>query len=168
MKKPIIALLSTLITIAVFSACTVEIDPLAFCKNLEPNSVEKLLNSSYKEEPVSSLNEKIKGCKYISETIEGRTFNIIASHADYPAQTLAAYEKAVNVWKNGAFENRDLSEVSQIGDKAFWAFNQKTPQLITYQETKLLIITLGNFNLESADQLEVAKQIATTLFEKQW
>lgn len=150
------------------TACSAEKDPLAFCKKLDQQKVEKLINSSYKMDNVTNLAEGYLGCKYTSETIEGKTFNIIANQTSYPQEAQQAYERTIDVWKNSTVPDREFSDLTTVGDAGFWAYNKVTPQLVTYRDTKLLIITLGNFNLDEQQEKDITIEIANSLFDQRW
>jgi hypothetical protein len=155
-----------LIPLFLLAACENEADPLAFCNKLGKAQVERIFNSSYHTAPVDFLQNSEKGCKYISDTVEGRTFNVIYHQFDYPQKAKKAFDMAVNVWQKGTFENRTYYKPANIGDEAFWSGHNEKPQLITYKETKLIILTLGGFNLGQDAQLNAAKEIAETIFNQ--
>jgi hypothetical protein len=145
------------------TACSEQNDQHAFCNILPKQQVEKILNSSYHTAPVALLDSTAKGCKYISDTVEGRTFNIIFHKFDYPQKAKMAFEKSTNVWKNNEYKDRNFFKPDDIGEEAFWAGHNNKPQLIAYKETKLLILTMGGFNLEQEALLSAAKELAETI-----
>ena len=118
------------------------------------------------------ITEDTKGCKYVAnaeneeELIDSKTLNFIIRTANSENDNKNAYYQGVNVWVNSQFENRETSYVEDLGTEAFWAYTKKSPQLLVYQDTKLLIITFGNFNLENQAMLEVAKPIAQMLLDR--
>jgi len=163
-KKTIFAIF----TIFVLASCAQTTAPTAFCDLIPKAKIEQLLSSQYTTEDIINLPEGALGCKYISTDNKEKTFNIIARKSSDTAAISQYYQKAINIWKNGQFENRTLKDITDLGDAAFWAYSQKTPQLLTYSGPKLLIITLGDFSTNEETSLNAAKEIANTLFGENW
>jgi len=136
------------------------------CSELPDELIADIFESSYKTMPVELLSEGADGCKYVSdEEINGniKTINFIYRKTNSPEQTKSEYFRAVNTWQNSGLENREYSDIKNIGEKAFYAFSNATPQFIAYQNTNLVILTFGNFDQSSDIILEHAKLLSPYL-----
>ena len=139
------------------------------CNTLDSAIIAAVLETeNHTTEPMKELATDVEGCKYLASdgSIPIKTFNFIRRMEATPDKAKTSYLKAVNVWQNSKMDNRELSYEQSIGDEAFWAYGEKTPQLITYKNNILLIITFGNLKNNNAETLTKAKTLATPLLQK--
>ncbi len=138
----------------------------AICNTLDSAIIADVLETeNYTTEPMDDLASDVEGCKYMAtgDAVPVKTFNFIRREEKTPAIAKDSYYKAVNVWQNSQMDNRELSYEQNIGDETFWAYGEKTPQLVTYKDNILLIITFGNLKKPNAEMLTKAKTIAPPL-----
>lgn len=140
------------------------------CQTLSADQIQNILDTdNYSENPVEQISEGAEGCKYIAlddESDNPKTFNFILRTAETPDQTKSEFYRAVNVWQNSNLNNREYSYIKNLGDDSFWSYNEKAPQLITYQNVNLLIVTLGNLETNKETALAKAKTVTSILLEK--
>lgn len=138
------------------------------CNTLDGAIIATALETeNYTIEPLEDLATDVQGCKYLASdgSTPIKTFNFIRRVEETPDKAKESYYKAVNVWQNSQMDNRELSYEQNIGDQTFWAYGEKTPQLVTYKNNILLIITFGNLKKDNAQMLAKAKTIATPLLK---
>jgi len=138
------------------------------CNTLDSAIIAAVLETeNYTTEPMEELGSDVEGCKYLASdgSIPIKTFNFIRREETTPAMAKESYYKAVNLWQNNQMDNRELSYEQNIGDEALWAYGEKTPQLVTYKNNILLIITFGNLKNNNAETLTKAKTIAPPLLK---
>jgi len=139
------------------------------CDTLAEVEVSTILNSLYEATTVEFLSEGADGCKYIAtekKNDKTRTLNFIVRHTNAEQQSKDEFYRAVNVWQNSALENRTYDYIDNVGTEAFFTFNEKTPQLISYKNNTLVIVTFGNFAEDSDTILEKAKSVTIKLLDR--
>lgn len=137
------------------------------CEVISQQEGENIFESTFIKDPIPEPDTRTSGCKFISDenTNENKiNFNIIMASYNSPEEASENYTKAINVWKNGKMPNRILQDIPGIGTKGFFSKGNNSSQLITYQNEKLLIITLSYFKEEETELITKAKQIASTTF----
>lgn len=166
------------LTIAIFAlllaSCSqstiteIEAEKPDICNILEPTVMQELLGESYSSGPLIDMLEGADGCKYIAQTDppeEAKIFNFILRTSKSEEQSEDEYLRAINFWVNNELSYRKYEHIEDVGTKAFLAYAQKSPQLITYKDKNLLIITFANFNEDSETILPKLKSTAQKLLE---
>ncbi len=174
MKKPLTLLFGVLLLQACSANNQIN-NPLAeketdqipeICQTFPPEQIKNILNTdNYSENPVEQISKGAQGCKYIAlsdASDKSKTFNFILRNAKTPEQTESEFYRAVNVWQNSNLDNREYKYIENLGDDSFYSYNEKAPQLITYKNSNLFIVTLGNLDVDKNDALQKAK-IATSV-----
>lgn len=171
MKKlfvlPIIIILLSGCTETPSIANNAHISSSQLCELMPEQEGENIFESTFIKDPIPEADTRTSGCKFISDenTNENKkNFNIILVSYNSPEEAFENYTKAINVWKNGNMPNRILQDLPDIGTKGFFSKGNNSSQLITYQNQKLLIITLSYFKEEESQLINKAKQIASTTF----
>ncbi len=175
-------LLALLFTVILLQACTANNQtnqPLAeeetdqapeICQTFSSEQVKNILGTdNYNENRVEQISEGAEGCKYIAlndDSGNPKTFNFILRTAETPDQAKSEFYRAVNVWQNSNLNNREYSYIEDLGDDSFYSYNEKAPQLITYQNNNLLIVTLGNMETDKEDALQKSKDTTSVLLQK--
>lgn len=139
------------------------------CAVLTDKELQDIFSGSFTTSPVAFLSEGADGCKYNEEDKQegpARTLNFIVRKTDSAIQAENEFYRAVNVWQNSNLENRNYQYIENLGDKAFWAYSEKTPQLISYYNNFMLIVTSGNFGQDNGKALEMLKNVSSKLLER--
>lgn len=149
------------------------------CNLVETTTVTEILGTdNYTVTNLEGLTEGAEGCKFIAAdqsaaTDNGatpadsaRTFNFIRREGENTSQTKTAYMSAVTIWQNSNLENRQYAYIDNLGDGAFYAYSLKTPQLVTYKNDVLLVITFGNLGEDKETVLTKARTLAEDLYTK--
>ncbi len=138
------------------------------CNLIPDEEMRTLMEGDFQKELLTELLRGSEGCKYVgtSEDVpmnEEKTINFIIGTGETPEQIKSAYDNAVAVWKSGNIPNRIVKDIDGIGTEAFWAYSTVLPQFITHQDNRLIIVTLGRFEKNEAQNLEKAKKVAQLL-----
>jgi len=138
----------------------------AICLAIPKDDLLFIMGSSYRSMPVDLISEGADGCKYVATEERNGMFkniNFIVRNTNSPEQAESEYYRAVNTWQNSRLENREYMDIEDVGSQAFFAYSEKTPQFITYQDNTLVILTFGNYHLGKDLILAYSKKITTYL-----
>ena len=141
----------------------------AICNILSDEELQSIFSDSVNPSAVAFLSEGADGCKYnAKDTQEGpaKTLNFIVRKTDSANQAENEFYRAINVWQNSNLENRNYKYIENLGDNAFFAYSEKTPQLISYENNFMLIVTSGNFKLGNEASLEILKKVTANLLDR--
>lgn len=165
--------LSAFILTACNSIGVVEPDPQpeakvnsqALCDAFPQETITSIVGSPYLAEPMEGLDPNTGGCKIYNtedDRLYSRNFNLIARVTTDTKTARSEFDRAIAVWKNGNMVNKTLKDIEDVGTESFWAYGKDTTQLITYQDDKLIILTLGHYQQTEEEILEKAKELTFT------
>lgn len=141
-----------------------KVNSQALCDAIPKTTINTLVGEPYVAEPMEELDASTGGCKTYNtedDRLFTRNFNIIARETVSSANSKDEYDRAIAVWKNGAMVHKTLENIEGVGTESFWAFGEKTTQLITYQDKNLLILSFGHYTQTEEELLELAKTMTS-------
>lgn len=138
------------------------------CSLIPQELGEEILGTPFNTVPKTNLeSEQAASCQFISTVDEEyftKNFLVAIRSTDDREQIKKDFDSAVEIWANNAISNRTSQNPTNIGTEAYWTYSTAVPQLITYQENRLLIITLGQLDEDEDTQLEKATKLANFVF----